>query len=69
MLAFVYYKTRKGILRSYKAGSPKEMWDNIHKVLNKGYTVTEVVTMDHGITSIYTLHHDLQGEPTLLKFR
>lgn len=68
MTAFVYYKTRKGILRNYLAESPKEMWEKIRKVLDKGYTVTEVNTYDGSIRNIYTLHFDLQGEPQLKKY-
>lgn len=66
---FVYYKTHKGILRSYVCESPKEMWDAIHKVLSKGYTVTEIDDYTPMHSSIYTLGFDLQGEPQLRKFR
>lgn len=68
MTAFVTYKTARTV-RSYVVDSPKSMWEAINKVLNKGYTVTEVVICDSGISSIYTLHFDLQGEPILRKFR
>lgn len=66
---FVYYKTRKNILRNYQCYSPKEMWEAINKVLDKGYTVTEVNALTQGHSAIYTLHFDLQGEPHLRKFR
>lgn len=68
MTAFVTYKTPKTV-RAYTADSPKSMWEAIHKVLSKGYIVTEVQVYDGGINSLYTLHFDLQGEPFLKKFR
>ena len=69
MMYFVYYKTHKGILRHKECVSPKEMWAIIRKVLDKGYTVTEVNEYGQGYHTIYTLHFDLQGEPQLRKFR
>lgn len=70
MLFFVYYKTRKNTLRHYLCESSKEMWDAIHKVLDKGYTVTEInAYYGPGHKVDYTLHFDLQGEPQLREFR
>ena len=68
MTTIVYYKTSRTV-RSYVGESPREMWEQIHKVLNKGYTVTEVNIYDNSIHSIYTLHFDLCGNPQLRKFR
>ena len=67
MVALVYYKTSCRV-RSYITESPKEMWDAINKVLNKGYTVTEVNIFHERSRKDYTLHFDLQGEPTLKEF-
>lgn len=69
MTSFVYYKTHAKILRHYLCESPKEMWASINKVLNKGYTVTEVNIYDNSHGSDNTLCFDAQGEPYLKPFR
>ena len=68
MLYFVYYHTRKKILRHYICESPKALWETINNILDKGYTVTEIddYTPGHG-RAIYSLGFDLQGEPKLIK--
>lgn len=68
MTSIVYYKTARTV-RSYVGESPKQMWEAIRKVLDKGYTVTEVNVYDNSVHTIYTLHFDAQGEPQLRKFR
>lgn len=66
--ALIYYKTHTGMLRHIDATSPKSMWDGINKVLDKGYTVTEVNIFGQGWCKKYTLHFDLYGEPVLREF-